>query len=416
MPGADESIQVTPASAGLEVEIGLAGELLMTSFGALVQSISDQPLGPQALATRLGIDKVLASRLLKAIRSADPIAAVHRMPGPDPLRRVVQAMSRQQGVRQNLLDDANKAVNRFDRLIRVEIGDRSSLDTIISAWAPDARREFELRRKQAAFRALSQLKGLEARAILASVFLHPDTTGHRVDIVWINGLFGLHRLRPGVTAKFATRRMAQGESDRRPRTLDGKPVEDPQSVQLPEFCSRPTPQLDVRRLGEVVQYALPDRGFGPATAVDLVLAEANLSEIARFARPGVSRKSYVFAEISTPAKALQFDAFVHEDLFRSSAPSLHIFDTAFEGVADVNNPVRQADKLDMLESIESLGGGVERARSSEVPRYSALLNEVCARMRWDGRTFRAHRCRIEYPVYGTQVVMAFDQPQADSSD
>lgn len=400
------------SASGLEVEIGRAGDQLLSSLGALVDAISEQPLGPQALATRLGIDKVLASRFLKAVRSADPISAVHRIPGPDPLRRVVRAMSRQSGVRPEMVEHATEAVDRFDRLIRIELGDRSSLDTIISAWAPEARREFELRRKQAAFRAISQLKGVEARTLLASVFLHPDASGQRVDIVWINGLFGLHRLRPGVTVKFATRRMASGEADRRPRTLDGRPVEDPQSVQLAEFCSRPTPLLRVHRVGEVVQYSLGDEGFGPASAVDLVLGEVNLSEVARYARPGVARKSYVFAEISTPCKALLFDAFIHEDLFKGASPSLHIYETAFEGVADVNDPARLADAMDLMETIEPLGSGIDRARTSDAPRYAGLVSEVCARMGWDGRSFRPHRCRVEYPVYGSQVVMAFDQPHA----
>ena len=32
---------------------------------------------------------------------------------------------------------------------------------------------------------------------------------------------------------------------------------------------------------------------------------------------------------------------------------------------------------------------------------------------WDDRAFRGYRCAIDYPVYGSQVSLAFDPPAAD---
>ena len=61
-----------------------------------------------------------------------------------------------------------------------------------------------------------------------------------------------------------------------------------------------------------------------------------------------------------------------------------------------------------------LGDGVERCRISEAPWYVDLINEVCQRMNWDAerfrgfRGFRGFRARIEYPVYGSQIVIAYD--------
>ena len=155
--------------------------------------------------------------------------------------------------------------------------------------------------------------------------------------------------------------------------------------------------------------------FGPRSAVDVFFGEVNLGELKRHvpapaAGAGPARKRYVFAEISTPSKALHFDALVHEDVYTGSDPSLRIYDTAFEGVADVNDPAREIDRLDLLESIEPLGLGLSRRRAAGVPRYSELLLAVCARMSWDPSRFRGHRCRIDYPLYGSQVAMLFDAP------
>lgn len=399
------------AGAELEVRIIQTGERLLAGLGRAVESVPDSRLGPQALAKRLGLDKVLASRLLKTVRSADPLAAIHRAPGPEPLRRVVRALVKA-GVDPQVIADAVSAIEGFEQLIRDDVGDRSSLDAIVSAWVPEARKEFELRRKQSAFKAISQLKGTQADTLMASVFLHPTEGGQHLDVVWISGLFGLHRLRPGAGVKFATRRMATSKGGRAPRTLEGQRVESQSELMLAEFCSTPTPQLEVHEVGEEVRYTLRDNGFGPRSATDLVFAETNTGEVARYAKPGVNRKTFVFAEVSTPSQVLQFDAFIHEDLFPGADPSLRIYDTSFEGVADLNDPTRNLDQLDLMESVESLGAGVSRCRSADVSRYADLLKLVCDKLSWDGKSFRGYRCRIDYPIYGTQVAMAWDQPQA----
>jgi hypothetical protein len=405
----------TPVAA-LDVRIGNTGDELLTSIGAALEGLSERPSGPQALATRLGIDKVLASRLLKAVRAGDPISAVHRMPGPEPLRRVLAGLE-SQGVPAGVVATARRAVDRFESLIRHDIGDRAALDAIVSAWVPEARREFELRRKQAAFRAMSQLKGAEARAIMATVMLHPSPDGEHLDILWINGLIGLQRLRPGASVKVTTRRMSRDRGERMPRTLDGAPVNDLESLMLKDYCTSQTggswPALRVHHSGEVVQYSLGGEAFGPGSAIDFVFAEASLAEIKRYRAPSSNRKSYVFAETSVPAAVMQFDAFVHESVFPppGSAPSLRIYDTSFDGVAGANDPARDIDVLDLCEYVEPMGTGLSRCRSADVPRYSELVRSACEKMGWEASAFRGYRVRIDYPVYGSQATLLFDAPE-----
>lgn len=415
IPTEPVSAPPSPDSAlRLDIQIARTGEDLLRSIARVLDAIPDPPSGPQALARRLGVDKVLASRLLKAVKSPDPVSVINRAPGPEPLRRVVKAAGKQ-GVDATLIRDASEAIDRFERLIRDEIGDRSSLDAIVSAWVPEARREFELRRKQSVFKALSHLKGAHAEAIVATVFLAPAADGEHLDIVWLNGLFGLTRLRPGAAIKFATRRFATDLAERRPRTLAGVEVTDQSELLLADHCSQPMPVLRAHPAGEVVHYTLASTGFGPASAVDIVHAEVNRGEMKRRVASGSGRKAYVFAEVSTPAKVLQFDAFVHESVYPGSTPALRIYDTAFEGVADVNNPARDIDTLDVLESISQLptaSAGMASCRSSVAPRYVELLETVCASMKWNGDAFRGYRCTIEYPVYGSQVTMLFDPPGA----
>lgn len=397
-------------AATLEVQIAHTGEELLAGLSAVLEAIPEGPQGPQMLARRLGVDKVLTSRVLKAMRSPDPMSVIHRIPGPDPLRRLLKGVAKQ-GVSAQLINRAQSAVDQFEHLIRNEIGDRSALDTIVSAWVPEARREFQLRRKQSAFKAMSQLKGAQGQSIVATVILNPSDDGKHIDIVWISGIIGVHRLRPGASVKLVTRRIGRADDVRRPQALDGSPITEHQHVQLADFCSDPLPVLNVEQVGEVVHYALAEDGFGPKTAVDLLFAEVNLNEIKRTVPRGSGRKAYVFAEVSTPVKVLQFDVFVHDDLYQASEPSVRVYDTAFDGIADVNNRARDIDQLDMTEPVESLGKGLGRFRSSDVPRYSELMRTAFESLQWSADNFRGYRCRVDYPIYGTQVTLVFDPPE-----
>ena len=405
-----QSDTVRSPKGTLESRILGTGRALADALAELVAAIPAQPRGPGELSEALGIDKVLASRLLKTTSHQDPIAVLQLAPGPNPLRRVVRAASRH-GVPQLLVSRAEGAIDEFDQLIRKEAGDRSALQAMISAWLPEARREFELRRKQAVFRAMSQLKGAFADVSLGTVLLHPSSDETKLDIVWLFGLFSLQRLRPGVPVKFASRRLGEDGGPRRPLTIDGLAVNDLRGLRLDAFCSSPMVDLEVHEVGEVVRYMLAESGYGPRARMDLVFAEVNLAEIDRFVPAGSGRKGYFFAETTTCAKRLLFDVLVHEDVYPDSEPSLTIYDTASEGAASVNDRSRDFDRFDLQESIQALGKGIRKFRSAQVPRYAEMLDLVCEKLQWDGPRFRGYRCEVEYPVYGSQVTMAFDPPQ-----
>jgi hypothetical protein len=318
------------------------------------------------------------------------------------------------GVPTKLVDELIAALEDFDELIRTEAGDRSGFDAIIASWLPEVRGEFELRRKQAIFRAMSQLKGKAAHAYIATPMVYPTGDGERLDLVWVFAHLQLQRLRPGVSVNFASRRIARPHGDsttqrvRHPKTLDGKDIEGVDGLLLPDYCSRPTPKLHVRTAGDIAEYSLADTSYGRRSMCDLVIAEVNESELPRFVPPEPKRKRFFYTDISTPVELLVFDALIHEDVLGPSDPSLLIYDTGAKGTADVNDPSRDSDRLDLHESIQRLGSGVDHCRISEAPWYVELLKRVCTTMKWDANKLKAFRTRIEYPLYGSQVAIAYE--------
>jgi hypothetical protein len=115
-------------------------------------------------------------------------------------------------------------------------------------------------------------------------------------------------------------------------------------------------------------------------------------------------------DVTTPAKRLQFDVFVHADVYPGAEPELRVYDTAGAGPADVNDPARDIDLLDVAETIRPLGRGLAGLRSPDVPCGPELAACVHERMGWDAGAFRGWRVRVDYPIYGSQVCMAFPVP------
>ncbi len=401
-------LQSEAAGAHLEGRITDLGRELGERLSKVLAGLPDRAQGPQALAKALGLDKVLTSRLLKATRNRDALAVAYHVPGTEPLRRFLRA-ARRNGVPAEDVAAADDAVGRFAAFVRQEVGDRSALDALISAWLPEARREFELRRKQAAYKAMSQLKGASADLRIGTAVLHPSRDGERLDLVWVFGMFGLTRLRPGSRVTLSTRRMGPDAKGRRPTSLAGEAVEELVGLRLDQFCDAPAP-LEVHHYDDEVHYALGESGFGPHSAVDIVLAEANVAELPRYMPPEIGRKAYFFSSVSTPSKALHLDVLLHDDVYPGAEPELRIYDMGFDGAADPNDRRRDKDRLELAEEVQRLGRGASGFRSAGIPRYADLVRHVFDAMGWEGERFRGFRCRVDYPIYGSQYVLAFDPP------
>ena len=396
--------QTTPKLAATLRQLGSD---LRRTHSAVLAELPEGTLGPQRLGAALGMDKVFAHRLLKCVRADDALAVLLHAPGPEPLRRFLRA-AKKRGVASTALQAAERVLDRFQTVLREDVGDRSQLDAILSSWVPEARTEFELRRKQAIFKAQSQLQGVSAETNLGAVFLHPSHGQARIDVVWLAGLYGLQRWRPDSRTKVTTRRFVQDGADRRPTTLAGERVEGLDGLRLDAFCSAPPAELEVHRVGDVVQYVLAGNELGRKETRDLLVAEVNVAELPL--TPQAGRRPYVFAEISTPARRLVFDVFVHSSLWSAFTPELGVYDTTFDGVVDVNNPARAIDRIETTDALT----GVTAASLAHpaVPQHPALVKHVHTSMGWDPKAFHGWRAQIDYPLYGSQVVVSFAPPIA----
>lgn len=374
------------------------GNRLATAFQSLLADLPGAPHRPQELARKLGINKDLSSRILKATESKDPIAIAHAMPGPEPLRRLIRAAAKK-GASGDIAESAADSVREFERLIRNVAGDRSGLDTIISAWLPEVREKAELLSKQAVFKGMSQIKGTSAEVDFHARFVHPAANGRGRDFVLLSGMLGLRRLRPGAPVTITYLRLQPAAESGRLLTLDGHPVDNQHDVIQEQFCSSPLPYFDIRQQGTMTYMTLGGRGVGLQSATDVTWAHAQKSCNIRGG----------FSTITTPTKKGVYDLFIHPDITPRIDPQLEIHDTMEHGVvAAFRDPARVLDRLDIKAGIDFLGTGASCFRCIEIPNYMEMIEHVCTQMNWDASEFLGYRCSIDYPVYGSQITMAFD--------
>lgn len=399
--GWDDPGQASALAGPLGERLAAVGRDLGRHLEALLAALPERPARPSQLMTVLDTNRAVASKLLGALATKDPLELLHRVPGPEPLRRVVAA-ARALGVGDELVDPARQAVEAFDRAIREEAGTRGALDALIAAARPGARERFEQSNRYAVFKGLSQLRGAQAEHWIGTAVVKPSAQDPtRLDLTWLNGAVAIQRLRPGVSVRFSYRQRRAGEAGVLP----------PASVvPLDRYCLHPPVGLRAREVGESIQYTLPDELLGPRQVRDLLVVDHHPEAMRRFAQGDPPRRVSLFVEPAVPVTNLLFDVLLHADAFPGAVPELVVFETAYEGLANVNDPERGPDRVEVSETLSALGSGSARLEAVELPRYGEALARLAERFDWDLGQFRGWRLRMAYPVHGWQVCMAFTPP------
>lgn len=392
-------------SAGLSDRLTAVGEALLGALQAVLAALPDAPLRPNALVRALGVNRAVASRVLQATAQQNPLAALHQLPGPEPLRKLLRGAGKQ-GVDAALLAAAQQAVSDFDGLIRREAGTRPALDALLSASLPDARERFELASKYSVFKGLSQLKGAQAEAwVGAAVLLPSSDKPDRIDLTWLNSAVAMRRLRPGVGVRFSYRHRGPAAAGATPASETAEGV-----VSLEQFCTNAPARLEARHVGDTIHYTLPDDLLGPRKVADMFVVDHHPAAMQRYTDADNPRRSSLFVDPPIPVATLVFDVLLHPDAFPGAEPELLIYDTGYDGIANVNDRDRDLDRMDVSEHVEYLGRDASQLQVTELPRYGAALRHLAERFDWDLTAFRAYRTRIQYPVHGWQVSMAFQPP------
>ncbi len=391
-----------PSSADadrLSERVRSVGEELLRSMGLLLEEIPGSPHRPTLLARRLGLSRVILSRVLGALECEDSAEALERFPGPDSLRAIVGAANDAGGIDDKVVQRASGAIDRFGDLIRDDFGTRAALSAALSARNPEMQSRLVMAGRYQVYQGMRQILGVEADTWLTSMMFMPSREDpEMLEVISIHGPLGMRRLRSDVGVHFTF-----GPPDR------GGSADELSSgaVDLSEFYEHRAARIESHVAGGQIVYTLADERLGRNSEVDMLALSCDPRGSRRFATPERPRGgAVVFPDV--PVKTLVCDVLIHEDAYAGSPPQLIVFNPGARGPANPADPSRAIDRVEASETVESLGQGLERAGLSEMPRYTDMVDRVSARFGRDPGQLRVFRLRMSYPVQGFQFVLAFD--------
>lgn len=387
------------------------GEALQRAVMALVTELGRLGVHDQrSIQTAFSLSQAATSKLLSSVRRADPLATLHMIPGPEALDQMAAGAARA-GVSRTALVMAEEAIGRLRGFVDGEIGGRAMLDAMLSDWVQESRASFELRHKSAAFKAMSAVRGVQADLVFNAGIVHPAPQGERLDCIGIDALLGCRRTRPTASLRLSGAHMPPPGSSFQLTSLAGGPVDSMSDLLLPEYSSLSAERFETSRHGQCLEATVGDLPLGQRNGrgQDIVSAQVFRGLHRRYRGDGGPTAGFA-GQAEPPAELCVVDALVHEEVWPDIEPQLSLFDTVVRGIAHPDDPRRQADRLDMMESVQHLGRGPDAFRLPEFPRYPELVRDVCARLGWDASRLRGWRVRVRYPIYGAQIGLAFPLP------
>lgn len=356
-----------------------------------------------------GVNRLLGWQVYRIASAKNPLAAGVQVPARVSMKKLMTAAARRR-VPATIIERVSDAFEAFERFVETDAGDRKELEAMLSGFLPEERYKQELASREAAFRAISQVRGVANDADIATTFFKLSADGSGVDRASINAVMGMRRSRVDASLMFSVGDFSP--SNRSVFTLDGQPCEEALATLLREFSTSPLPGLELHRIDSLMYYYIRGQDIGLRSAANIVIADLRPKMLPRYWAPGLPRYRGPGYFLTFPVKRLTMDVFVHRDVYPGVIPELRVYDAVPRGeVAVFGDPVREVDRLVTHDMIRPLPTGVQGAKLTNVPRYVDMLDYAYSALKWNPAEFRGYRLDVEYPIYGAQYRMGFKLPE-----
>lgn len=360
-----------------------------------------------------GLDMKLCWKVYRVLKAPDHLSAARYVPGTANMRTLLGAMSAL-GAPAPLVERVGAASERFERFVGEHAGDRRTFDSMVSGYAEaDDGKKIDLRQRQAAFRANSHVWGVQADAMVMTMVQRASASDPMtLDEVGLRAEYGVRRLRPSPVPLYEQTFAARDKRGHEYSVGHRRPLcggHDGVGL-IPEFCSRPLPEVIVRpgpdgRSNAVVMHT----ELGMKGAVDLVMGFELCGISPRYR--GDETHCWAIAQVAKPFRVIVIDLLIEEG-------TLPVPPAPFGFMATRNTAMVAAEelwttsRLTESEPVRRLGRGTEVLATGELPRYDELVRWALERSGCDPRRFEAWRLRVEYPVVLSSVGLAYEMPYA----
>jgi hypothetical protein len=394
-------------------QIAAVGAELRRALLPVLGAVAGPRPSPSRLTRAIGLDKSLASRLIRATQAPSDLDFMHIVPSPAGLRILADLagiLAAPEAIAALL-----GATEKFAVLLESTPGGRAAIDALISESSPDVREKREHIAKQASFKAMSFLLGHFCDTLATSLFLVPSANGRTIDGLEISRRIGLRRMRPSTPLALLSFSAPPEDQPATGDTVIFEPLEDvpaaerPRAFLLPEFSSQPLSDLEIVHDSNVTTLVLPgDPSIRMPSQITSAFRIRNGWSRVPTGRVQ-SMRGYV---LHVPCRQLVRDLFIEESLFADAGPRLSF---VLPGPRVATHPPREDGthhftEVDLAATIEQLEPGPHAHAIAGVPDQTAAVRHVLERSSHGATRFRGWRCSITYPVPLVEMLWWLVQP------
>lgn len=391
------SIGVAPLLARAEA----LGHELRSVLEPMLSAVAGTPIRSIRVTRAIGIDKSLASRLVRAVGTESDLEFLYLVPSPTGLRILADRATG--AVRPEMISDLRAAADRFQQLLDSTPEGRVAIETLIAESSPEIRSKREHSAKQASFKSMSFILGHYCEMLTTALFLVPAENGQTIDGIEIQRRIGLRRLRPSAPLPLLSLHIAP-EDEPEEGSIWVESVErglgatTPSAFLAAEYSS-PLPDLTVVEDDSTTTFVL---GPHPEGATPSLVTSSFRIRNGWPRKPEAGWMSVRGYILSEPSRAVVRDLFVAESLLTGATPEISFnlpgppFGSLYPPRKDGEPPHFSSVKL--TAAIEQRPAGRPAYDIRGVVDQAAAVRHVLGVAGHADTRFHGWRVRLTYPV------------------
>lgn len=379
---------------------------LRTCVLNLFEAADLDPSKTRELARELGVNRGLAWRLSRLVRTEDSTSVAHDVPGRQSMARFAK-LCQQRGADESLVGQLLDSTDKYEELVAACSGSKKTLAMLLANRGEDTSAQDRERARRTLFEGACSVWGVQAQTRFVTVFLFPSPENpEKLSAAHITGYVGFRRLseRPWPLS-YEALHDAQGNPYRmRKDPLDPTGYEEGQLQLLPEFCDPREPKIEVVEHGD---YKCFNLAAGPVGNKGLTtcMFGSHLHEIySRYTQPDSEELETAgfMVLLQTPVERVIFDYFVHEDIDMVGEPITHLLDRL---TYPHQNRESDFDKQSMAidETPRTLTRGMRGAFTPHMTWYPKLIEFASAQIEMSIDRFNGTRFEMAYPPISTTL-------------
>ena len=364
---------------------------------ALLEEIGS-PKSARALERSLQASYTTCWRVLRLVHAKDCVAESRHAPSPGELKPFL-ALARRHGASVTATEAAMAAAEEFQAFVRRHAEDRETFNAMASRQGEGRRETSILRERRAAYRALTQIWGVQTDLQVCTFIAGPKGASGPLPLVKLTFQRGVRRLRSDaqvILMGFDTR----GVPEVPPRPLDPAAAQHYGMPLLPQFSSSHIPKVEpITTGGGLRLYNMTGGEVGLRSNIEFAFGE-------HVADPcvGAPLWSISFTTSRKPLSLLVMDLLVHRDTHPGIEPKSIMYQHQ-EGDFTLATAL-QSQRVPGTEQLE-LVGSADDLTLAEAPRYAELLRYAADTRKWRLADFDAYRIRIPFPVIGSTTLLYY---------